>query len=119
MADEVKSGATGWGWNTLNTVLGGAGLASALGIGIPAVTKAFSRNGCNGWYGCNGSGFGWGGGYGYAGGCCNENTLVNRFELGQSQRISELESARDTDAKILEAYKALAASDTRQDEKFA
>lgn len=112
MADEVKSGASGWGWNTLNTVLGGAGLASALGIGIPAVTKAFSKNGNGCW---NGNGYG----YGHGVGCCNENTLVNRFEMGQSQRISELESARDTDAKILEAYKALASSDSRQDEKFA
>ena len=115
MADEMKSSG-GWGWNTVNSVLGVGALGSALGIGIPAVTKAFSKDRCNGYgwnNGCGGYGFGFGG-------CgCSENTVVNRFELGQSQRISELESARDTDAKILEAYKALAASDQRQDEKFA
>lgn len=114
MADEMKTQSGGWGWNTVNSVLGVGALGAALGIGIPAVTKAFSKNGCNN--GC-GNGF-YGNGYGCGYGC-SENTVVNRFELGQSQRISELESARDTDAKILEAYKALAASDQRQDEKFA
>lgn len=115
MADEMKTSSGNWGWNTLNSALGVGALGAALGIGIPAVTKAFSKDhrGCGD--GC---------GYGYAHGCgfghgCSDNTIVNRFELGQSQRISELESARDTDAKILEAYKALAASDSRQDEKFA
>jgi hypothetical protein len=117
MADEMKTSSGGWGWNTVNSVLGVGALGSALGIGIPAITKAFSKDKCNGW----GNGYGYGHGFGYGfGGCgCSENTVVNRFELGQSQRISELESARDTDAKILEAYKALAASDQRQDEKFA
>jgi len=116
MADEMKTQSGGWGWNTVNSVLGVGALGAALGIGIPAVTKAFSKNGCNN--GC-GNGF-YGNGHGCGYGCgCSENTVVNRFELGQSQRISELESARDTDAKILEAYKALAASDQRQDEKFA
>lgn len=116
MADEMKTQSSGWGWNTVNSVLGVGALGAALGIGIPAVTKAFSKNGCNNWCG---NGF-YGNGHGCGYGCgCSENTVVNRFELGQSQRISELESARDTDAKILEAYKALAASDQRQDEKFA
>lgn len=115
MADEMKTSSGNWGWNTLNSALGVGALGAALGIGIPAVTKAFSkdRHGCGDGYG-----------YGYCHGCgfghvCSDNTIVNRFELGQSQRISELESARDTDAKILETYKALAASDSRQDEKFA
>lgn len=115
MADEMKTSSGGWGWNTVNSVLGVGALGSALGIGIPAITKAFSKDKCNGWNGGYGHGFG----YGFGGCGCSENTVVNRFELGQSQRISELESARDTDAKILEAYKALAASDQRQDEKFA
>lgn len=114
MADEMKTQSGGWGWNTVNSVLGVGALGAALGIGIPAVTKAFSKNGCNN--GCGNGFYGNGHGCGYG---CSENTVVNRFELGQSQRISELESARDTDAKILEAYKALAASDQRQDEKFA
>lgn len=115
MADEMKTTSGGWGWNTVNSVLGVGALGTALGVGIPAITKAFSKNGCNGW----GNGCGNGYGFGCGNGCCSENTHVNRFELEQSQRISELESARDTDAKILEAYKALAASDSRQDEKFA
>lgn len=114
MADEMKTQSGGWGWNTVNSVLGVGALGAALGIGIPAVTKAFSKNGCNN--GCGNGLYSNGHGCGYG---CSENTVVNRFELGQSQRISELESARDTDAKILEAYKALAASDQRQDEKFA
>ena len=50
---------------------------------------------------------------------CSENTHVTRFELEQSQRISELESSKETDAKIFEVWKAAAASDQRQDEKFA
>lgn len=110
MADEMKSGSTGWGWNTVNSVLGVGALGTALGVGIPAITKAFSRRGHDH--------YGYGYGYG-CGECCGDNMPVNRFEMGQSQRISELESARDTDAKILDAYKALAASDSRQDEKFA
>lgn len=115
MADEMKTSSGNWGWNTLNSALGVGALGAALGIGIPAVTKAFSKDRC-GW----GEGHGYGCGHGFGYGCgCSDNTIVNRFELGQSQRISELESARDTDAKILEAYKALAASDSRQDEKFA
>lgn len=109
MADEVKMSGGNMGWNTVNSVLGVGALGAALGIGIPAVTKAFSRDDENR--------------YGHANcgraGMCSENTLVNRFELGQSQRISELESARDTDAKILEVYKAAALSDQRQDAKFA
>lgn len=118
MADEMKTSSGGWGWNTVNSVLGVGALGTALGVGIPAITKAFSKNRCGWGEGC---GYGPGAGFGYGFGCagCSDNTVVNRFELGQSQRISELESARDTDAKILEAYKALAASDSRQDEKFA
>lgn len=109
MAEEARMSSGNMGWNTVNSVLGVGALGAALGIGIPAVSKAFSRH--------NGYGCGYGDGYGH--GVCGENTLVNRFELGQSQRISELESARDTDAKILETYKALAASDEKQNAKFA
>ena len=97
-------------WSAFNTLAGAAGIAlGATALGVKANASHFNR-GC-GWNGDN-----WG--YGYNG-CCGENTVVNRFELHQSQRISELESARDTDAKILEVYKAAAASDQRQDEKFA
>lgn len=46
------------------------------------------------------------------GGCCSEDHLVNRYELGQQSRISELETQialRDantfTDQKFLELYK--------------
>lgn len=109
MAEEARMSSGNMGWNTVNSVLGVGALGAALGIGIPAVSKAFSRH--------NGHDCGYGDGHGH--GVCGENTLVNRFELGQSQRISELESARDTDAKILETYKALAASDEKQNAKFA
>lgn len=110
MAEEMKMSNGSMAWGGFNTLLGAAGVAlGATALGVKANASHFNR-GC-GWNGDN-----WG--YGYNG-CCGENTIVNRFELGQSQRISELESARDTDAKILEVYKAAAASDQRQDEKFA
>jgi hypothetical protein len=45
-------------------------------------------------------------------GCCSENHLVNRYELGQEQKIAELQSQialRDantySDQKLLEVYK--------------
>lgn len=115
--EEVKSNAGMWGmggWNAFNTLLGAAGLATgATALGVKANASHFRQCGdCWGNYG--GCGFG----YGYNGGC-GENTVVNRFELQQSQRISELESANVTDAKLLDVYKAAAASDQRQDEKFA
>lgn len=110
MAEEVKSSSGQMAWSAFNTLAGAAGIAlGATALGVKANASHFNR-GC-GWNGDN-----WG--YGYNG-CCGENTIVNRFELGQSQRISELESANVTDAKLLEVYKAAAASDQRQDEKFA
>lgn len=91
MAEEMKMSNTGIGWGTINSVLGVGALASALGIGIPALVKANDaedKHGCNGRHGQ-----------------CSENTLVNRYEMGQSQRIATLESDRYTDQKIIEAYK--------------
>lgn len=115
--EEVKSNAGMWGmggWNAFNTLLAGAGLATgATALGVKANASHFRQYG-DYWGNYGGCGFG----YGYNGGC-GENTIVNRFELQQSQRISELESANVTDAKLLEVYKAAAASDQRQDEKFA
>lgn len=77
----------------------GTGIAGlALGVlngGIPGLL-----GGCNGWT-TNGYGNG-----------CSENMMVNRYELGQQQKISELQSAialRDAntygDQKLLEVYK--------------
>lgn len=109
MAEEMKMSNGSMAWGGFNTLLGAAGVAlGATALGVKANASHFNR-GCG--YGDN-----WG--YGYNG-CCGENTIVNRFELGQSQRISELESGKETDAKILEVWKAAAASDQRQDEKFA
>lgn len=109
MAEEVKSSSGQMAWSAFNTLAGAAGIVlGATALGVKANASHF-RNGCNNDY--------WGN-YGYNG-CCGENTIVNRFELGQSQRISELESANVTDAKLLEVYKAAAASDKKQDEKFA
>lgn len=110
------------GWKVINTLLGAAGTS----MGATALGSKTSENRvreiiAEEFGGCRGHRGGWGG-YGsetVVVGSCNENTLVNRYELAQSQRISELESARDTDAKLLEVYKAAAASDQRQDEKFA
>lgn len=110
MAEEMKMSGGNMAWSALNTLAGAAGIAlGATALGVKANASHFNR-GC-GWNGDN-----WG--YGFNG-CCGENTVVNRFELQQSQRISELESANVTDAKLLEVYKAAAASDQRQDEKFA
>lgn len=77
----------------------GLGIAgTALGLlngGIPGLL-----GGCNGWNmgGCNSG--------------CSENMVVNRYELGQNQKIAELQSAialRDAntygDQKLLEVYK--------------
>lgn len=88
MAEEMKTSSGGIGWNTINSVGSIAALASALGIGIPALVKA--NNAENGTCG-NGN--------------CSENTKVTRYEMGQSQRIATLESDRYTDQKIIEAYK--------------
>lgn len=86
--EEIKSNG-GTGWNILNTILGGGALATALGVGIPALVKANDAEDEN----CGGKGK------------CSENTFVNRYEMGQSQRIATLESDRYTDQKIIEAYK--------------
>lgn len=93
MADQIStSSSTGSNmWKTVNSVLGVGALASALGVGIPALVKANDaedKNHCNGYNGH-----------------CSENTLVNRYEMGQSQRIALLESDKYTDQKIIEAYK--------------
>lgn len=92
MADPVMENSTGGTlWKTMNSVLGVGALASALGVGIPALVKANDaedKNSCN-----NHNGH------------CSENTLVNRYEMGQTQRIAILEADRYTDQKIIEAYK--------------
>lgn len=88
MAEEMKMSGGNIGWNALNSFGSVAALASALGIGIPALVKA--NNAEDGTCG-NGK--------------CSENTLVNRYEMNQSQRIATLESDRYTDQKIIEAYK--------------
>lgn len=88
MAEEMKMSSGGIGWNTVNSVGAVAALASALGIGIPALVKANNAEDGN----CGN-------------GKCSENTFVNRYEMGQSQRIATLESDRYTDQKIIEAYK--------------
>lgn len=86
--EEMKSN-SGTGWSILNTILGGGALATALGVGIPALVKANDAEDAN----CGEKGK------------CSENTFVNRYEMGQSQRIATLESDRYTDQKIIEAYK--------------
>lgn len=123
------SSAGSMAWKGFNTLLGAAGTAmGATALGSKCSEEKVreiirEENGC----GCNGRGnYGCGCGRGFGESVfvnmeqpCSHNTHVNRFEMEQSQRISELEAARDTDAKILEVWKAAAASDQRQDEKFA
>jgi uncharacterized protein HemX len=88
MAEEMKMSGGNIGWSTINSVLGVGALASALGVGIPALVKANNAEEGN----CGN-------------GNCSENTKVTRYEMGQSQRIATLESDRYTDQKIIEAYK--------------
>lgn len=120
MAEEARMSTGNTAWNGINSVLGVGALGAALGIGIPALSRNWRNGGC-GWNGngCGGYGYGWNGGCGRDFGVCGENTIVNRFELEQSQQISELKSARETDTKILDTYKALVAADKAQDAKFA
>jgi hypothetical protein len=76
------------------------GVAGAgLGLGIAGTALGLL---CNGGLGGLFSG----------GGACHENTMVNRYELGQEQKIAELQSQialRDAntynDQKMLEVYK--------------
>lgn len=75
--------------SNLNTVLGAIGTAGATGI-LGNMGGLFGNNNCN----------------------CSEDHSVNRYELSQQARISELETElklRDsniyTDSKILELYK--------------
>lgn len=105
MAEEMKSSG-GTGWNILNSVLGTGALASALGVGIPALVKA--NNAENGNCGC---------GNGCKG--CSDNTFVNRYEMGQSQRIAMLEADRYTDQKIIEAYKQSVADNKALESQIA
>lgn len=129
MSIEMTAGSAGSAaWKGFNTLLGAAGTAmGATALGSKTSEKKVREivREETGGYGC-----GCGRGYGCRGGFdenvfvniqqpCSHNTHVNRFELEQSQRISELESGRETDAKILEVWKAAASSDQRQDEKFA
>lgn len=92
---EVEKDFASRGQANLNTVLGSLGTA-----GFVAPLLGGLLGGCNGWNmnGCNNG--------------CSENMMVNRYELGQQQKISELQSAiamRDAntygDQKLLEVYK--------------
>ena len=66
MAEEMKMSGGSIGWGTINSVLGVGALASALGIGIPALVKANNAEDGNG---CGG---------------CSENTKVNRYETNKN-----------------------------------
>lgn len=73
---------------------------TGLGLGIAGTALGVLNGGLNGVLNGFGNGYnGYGGFYGgmYSG--CGENSLVNRYELGQSQRISELE----TEVKLRDA----------------
>lgn len=109
MAEEMRSSAGSMLWKGVNTLGAAAGIAlGATALGVKANASHFNHRCGDNWNG-----------YGYGHDCCGENSLVNRFEMYQSQRISELESQNVTDAKILDTYKALVASDNKQDAKFA
>lgn len=85
----------------------------ATALGVKANASHFNRCGEN-WGSYNNCGWGNGFGYGYGfNGCCGANTVVNRFELEQSQRISELESDRATDNKLISLYSQTENKDIR------
>jgi hypothetical protein len=94
MAEESKMSTGNVGWSVLNSVLGGGALATALGVGIPALVKANDAEDKAGYRH-----------YGRGCGGCSENTPVTRFEMEQSQKIALLEADKYTDQKIIEAYK--------------
>lgn len=114
MAEEYRSSTGSMAWKGFNTLLGAAGVAmSATALGVKANASHFNKCGDN--WGNYNNGCGCNGGYGVI----YSDPIVNRYELHQSQRISELESGKETDAKLLEVYKAAALSDKEQDAKFA
>ncbi len=119
MSLSLSNNASGlqMGWSLFNTGLGAAGTAmgaTALGskcseAKVREIIREEIGNGRNGG-GVNESI--------YVSSPCSANTTVNRFEMEQSQQISELTSARDVDAKILELYKASAQHEKEQDARF-
>ena len=108
MPGETITSPLSGGWKVINTLLGAAGTS----MGATALGSKTSENRVREIIaeelgGCRGRRGGWGG-YGsetVVVDSCNENTLVNRYELAQSQRIAELESEKVTDAKLLDLYK--------------
>ena len=93
---------SGTGWSILNTILGGGALATALGVGIPALVKANDAEDAN----CGGKGK------------CSENTFVNRYELAQAQEIAQLKADRETDAKLQKLYEQTVAENKDIREKM-
>lgn len=90
----------GMAWKAFNTVAAGAGIAlGATALGVKANASHFRQNGCNnGCWGSYNDGCGCGhGDYGYFnggiyGGFNCGSSLVNRYELGQTQTIANLVS---------------------------
>jgi len=87
----------------IGTALGSLALAGGNLLGL----NTGWNNGCANGVAYNTSGIG-----PYDAGCCSENHLVNRYEMAQEQKISELQSQialRDantySDQKLLEVYK--------------
>lgn len=97
MAEESKMSGGTIGWSALNSFGSVAALASALGIGIPALVKANNAEDGN----------------------CSENTKVTRYELAQAQEIAQLKADRETDAKLLKLYEQTMAENKDIREKMA
>lgn len=94
MAEESKMSTGSIGWNAINSFGVAGALATALGVGIPALVKANDAQDNT----AHGRG-------GRCGGGCSENTPVTRYDMEQSQKIALLEADKYTDQKIIEAYK--------------
>ena len=74
---------------------------SGLGLGIAGTALGVLNGGLGNLFG----------GWGMGNGCCSENAMVNRYELGKEQEIAELKSKNSllesniyTDKKSLELY---------------
>lgn len=99
MAGETITSPMSGAWKFINTGLGAAGTA----LGATALGSKTSEDKVREIFRQEMGGHHFGrGAYDFA--QCGDNTLVNRYELSQAQRIAELESERATDAKLLSLY---------------
>lgn len=94
MAEENRMSSGSTGWNVINSILGTAGVASALGIGIPALVK--SNNAENNTDKCSGVNY------------ATTTDLAYAQELAKKDsEIALLKSEQNTEVKIADVYDRL------------